>query len=213
MSKTSKEMQEWMGSFGREYTSRCTLSVEELEALYKRMYGISRIELNERFLKGMARSVRVLEVGSNTGNQLLCLQRTGFTNLYGIEVQDYAVELSKLRTSNISIIQGSAFDIPFKDGYFDLVFTSGLLIHIHPADSAVAMAEIHRCTRKYIWGLEYYAPECTEVNYRGHNNLLWKADYVSLYLKEFDDLELVREERLKYLDNDNVDSMFLLKKR
>ena len=73
----------------------------------------------------------------------------GFTNLYGIELQGYAVELSKSRTHNINIIQGSAFDIPFKNEYFDLVFTSGLLIHIHPSNIREAMNEIYRCTKKF----------------------------------------------------------------
>jgi UDP-2,4-diacetamido-2,4,6-trideoxy-beta-L-altropyranose hydrolase len=34
-----------------------------------------------------------------------------------------------------------------------------------------------------------------------------------LYLDLFDDLELIKDERLKYFDSDNVDSIFLLRKR
>jgi hypothetical protein len=93
------------------------------------------------------------------------------------------------------------------------VFTSGLLIHIHPSDISEVMNEIHRCTRKYIWGLEHYADDYKEVVYRGQKNLLWNVDYKRLYLDLFDDLELVRDERVRYLDSDNVDSMFLLSKR
>lgn len=213
MSKTTEQMLKWKGVFGKEYTDRNALTLEEMEALYKRNYGVTRTELNRRFLEGIDHSTRILEVGSNIGNQCLCLQRMGFSNLYGIELQGYAVELSKSRTRNINIIQGSALDIPFKDGYFDLVFTSGLLIHIQPSNIAEVMKEIQRCTRVYIWGLEYYADKFTEVTYRGHKNLLWKADYARLYLERFDDLELVKEERLKYLNSENVDSMFLLRRR
>jgi pseudaminic acid biosynthesis-associated methylase len=136
----------------------------------------------------------------------------GFVNLYGIELQSYAVELSKARTKRINIIEGSAFDIPYKDGYFDLVFTSGVLIHINPSDIVWALREILRCTREYIWGFEYYADEHTEITYRGHKELLWKADYAKLYLQQFEDLKIAKEERLKYLDSDNIDTMFLLKK-
>lgn len=212
MAKITEQMQKWRGEFGREYTDRNALSLEEMEDLSKKNYGVTETELNERFLKGIDRSIRILEVGSNIGNQLLCLQRMGFSNLYGIELQSYAVELSKSRTRNINIIQGSAFDIPYKDGYFDLVFTAGVLIHIEPSDIALALREIYRCTRKYIWGFEYFSDHYTEIPYRGHKNLLWKTDFVRLYLNQFSDLELVKEERLKYLDNDNVDTMFLLKK-
>ena len=111
------------------------------------------------------------------------------------------------------MIQGSVFNIPFKNGCFDLVFTSGVLIHLSPSDVAYAMKEIYRCTKEYIWGFEYYASEYTEVTYRGNKNLLWKADFAKLYLELFDDLELVKEERLKYLNCDDVDSMFLIRKK
>lgn len=209
----TEQMEKWAGQFGKEYTDRNALSLEEMEALYKRNYGQTRTELNERFLRDMDRSIRILEVGSNVGNQLLCLQRMGFGNLYGIELQGYAVELSKSRTRGINIIEGSGFDIPYKDSYFDLVFTSGVLIHISPSDIALAMREIHRCTRECIWGFEYHADKYTEITYRGHRNLLWKADFARLYLDQFGDLELIREERIKYLGGDNIDTMFLLRKR
>ena len=212
MAKITEQMEKWAGQFGEEYTDRNALSLEEMEASYRRNYGVTRAELNERFLKGIDRSIRILEVGSNVGNQLLYLQKMGFSNLYGVELQSYAVELSKARTRRINIIEGSAFDIPYKDGYFDLVFTSGVLIHISPSDVSMAMREIYRCTREYIWGFEYYADEYTEIPYRGHRNLLWKADFARLYLDQLGDLELVKEERLKYLDNDNMDTMFLLRK-
>ena len=212
MEEITEQMETWTGQFGKEYTDRNALFLEEMEALYQRNYGVTRTELNERFLKGIDRSIRVLEVGSNVGNQLLCLQGMGFSDLYGIELQSFAVELSKSRTKRINIIEGSAFDIPFKDGYFDLVFTSGLLIHISPSDISVAMEEICRCTREYIWGLEYYADKYTEIMYRGHRNLLWKANFPRLYLDQFEDLQLLKEERLKYVYNDNVDSMFLLRR-
>lgn len=214
MSKITNQMNTWMGSFGKEYTDRNALSFEEMEAMYKGMHGVTRTELNQRFLGGIDRSARILEVGSNVGNQLLCLQKMGFCNLYGIELQSYAVELSKSRTCNINIIEGSAFDIPYKDSYFDLVFTSGVLIHVHPSDIAEAIGGIHRCSSEYIWGLEYYASEHLEIHsYRGHRNLLWKADFARLYLDLFDDVQIVKEERLQYLDDDKVDSMFLLRKR
>jgi pseudaminic acid biosynthesis-associated methylase len=207
------QVAKWTGEFGREYTDRNALSTEELDKSYGTRYGVTRTELNLRFLGGLDRSIRILEVGSNIGNQLLMLQQMGFQRLYGIDVQAYAVELSKSRTKGINIIEGTAFDIPFKDAYFDLVFTSGLLIHISPPDISLVMTEIHRCSKKYIWGFEYYAKDHIEVTYRGHNNLLWKADFSRLYLQAFNDLERVQEDHLKYLDSDNVDSMFLLQKR
>ena len=213
MSKITKQMEKWAGEFGKEYTDRNALTLEEMERLYQKNYGVTRTEMNLEFIGDLRRSIRILEVGSNIGNQLLYLQNMGFQTLYGIELQEYAVEISKSRTKHINIIQGSAFDIPFKDNFFDLVFTSGLLIHIAPSDIEQVLREIHRCTKKYIWGFEYFADSYTQVEYRGHTELLWKTNFVKLYLDTFPDLRIVKEKRFKYLDNDNLDSMFLLEKR
>ena len=213
MGKDTHQIQNWAGQFGEEYTDRNAQTLKEMEDSYLDKYGISRTELNENFIKKIDRSSRILEVGSNIGNQLLCLQKMGFKDLYGIEVQNYAVELSKSRTKGINITENSGFDIPYKDKYFDLVFTSGVLIHIAPSDISRIMEEIHRSTRKYIWGFEYYADEYTEISYRGKKDLLWKADFPKLYLDQFNDLELVKQEHVKYLQDENVDVMYLLEKR
>lgn len=210
---TSSQLERWKGEFGKEYTDRNALTLEQMDELYKKNYGVSRTKLNEVFLGDLDRSIKILEVGSGLGNQLLNLQKMGFENLYGIEVNSHAIEQAKVNTKGINVVQGSAFDVPFRDGYFDLVFTSGVLIHIAPADIEKALREIHRCSREYIWGFEYYADTYTEVKYRGHDNLLWKTDFAKLYLDKFQNLELVKEKRIKYLDNDNLDSMFLLRKR
>ena len=212
MEKFTDQMQQWSSEFGKEYTDRNPHTMEAMDKLYKQEFGLTRTELNLTFLDSFDRSIRILEVGSNVGAQLQGLRKIGFKNLYGIEIQPYAVEVSKQNTKNINLIQGSAFDIPFKDSYFDLVFTSGLLIHINPDDSSIAMAEIYRCASEYVWGFEYYADKYSEIPYRGHKSLLWKADFARLYLDQFKDLELVKEQRIKYLHNDNIDSMFLLEK-
>jgi len=212
-SQSTEQIRTWTGDFGREYTDRNSYSPAELDEFYRQSYGITRTELNGRCLEGIPRDARVLEVGCNMGTQLLVLQQMGFTNLHGIEIQSYALERAKQRLPQAALTQASAFSIPYADRLFDLVFTSGVLIHIAPADLPVALAEIHRCTKQWIWGFEYFAPETAEVPYRGHKSLLWKTDYARLYLEQFQDLELVREERFRYLDNNNVDSGFLLRRK
>jgi pseudaminic acid biosynthesis-associated methylase len=213
MEETTEQIRMWTGTFGKEYTDRNTLTLEQVDELYKKNYGITETELCEEFIGDLKRSITILEVGSNIGNNLLMLQRMGFKHLYGIEINSYAIERAKANTTGINIIQASALDIPFRDGYFDLVLTFGVLIHISPADIKRALAEVYRCSKKYIWGFEYYADTYTEVKYRGHDALLWKTDFASLYLSLFDNLELVKEKRLKYLENENVDTMFLVRKR
>lgn len=204
------QMKVWINQFGRDYTERSIFTVEELNKDYVECFGLSRIEMNSVFLDSLPRSMRILEIGCNVGNQLRCLQHMGFENLYGLEIQWHAVKKARELTSRSNILQGSAFDIPFKDGFFDLVFTSGLLIHISPIDILNALREIRRSTCKYIWGFEYFADSYTEVNYRGYESLLWKTDFAKLFLDSFSDLRLVK--RQKFSNSNNVDEMFLLEK-
>ncbi len=213
MNKITTQMEQWVGDFGKKYTNRNALTLHEMNELYRKDFGISRQNLNNLFIAEINQNIKILEVGSNVGDQLLLLQKMGYKNLYGIEINKHAVKFSKLRTKNINIIQGSAFDIPFKNEYFDLVFTSGVLIHIAPHDINLVLNEIYRCTKEYIWGLESYDDKYTEIIYRKKKNLLWKANFSKIYLDLFDDLELMKEKKMKYLNDNNVDVMFLPKKK
>ncbi len=212
MVKTQQE-EVWSGEFGEKYTDRNIMSPDELDQLCIDNYGISRSELNKEVLDKLNVDI-ILEVGCNVGNQLLLLKMMGYTNLWGIELQEYAVEIARKRTSGINIAKGSAFDIPYKNKFFDLVFTSGVLIHISPDDIDKVLIEIYRCTNKYIWGFEYYNPEGYQmVNYRETDSLLWKTDFAKLFLDKFPDLRIVYKKIIKYKNNDNLDIMYLLEKR
>jgi pseudaminic acid biosynthesis-associated methylase len=206
----------WSSEFGKEYTDRNTRQNDELNKVYEAWYGTSRVKMNETFLKQVPKDARILEVGCNTGMQLACLKNMGFTNLYGVELQAYAVEKAKQFTSGINVIQGSAFDLPFKDNFFDLVFTSGVLIHIDPKNLPTVFAEMQRCSRKYIWGFEYYAEQVTAINYRGNEGFLWKADYGKIFRKQFPTFHVIKEEFYPYItpqEKGNTDHMYLLEKK
>ncbi|NOV00468.1 pseudaminic acid biosynthesis-associated methylase [Paenibacillus planticolens] len=208
----TEQMNFWIGHFGANYTDRNTYNPKELDEFYNQQFGVSRTEMNEQFL-GMLDISGVLEVGCNTGNQLACLQAAGYTNLFGIELQEYAIEKAKASTRNINILQGSAFDLPFKDNFFDLVYTSGVLIHISPKDIYIAMEEMVRVSKKYIWGFEYYSDHYEEIDYRGNGNKMWKTNFSELFIKRFDNLKLVKEVKYPYLKDMNIDQMYLLEKQ
>ena len=206
----------WAGDFGRHYTDRNSRPLAEWNDAYRRIWGLSKPEMNAAFLGELPRASRLLEVGCNTGMQLLGLQAAGFTHLYGIELQAYAVEKAREFVRGVNILQGSGFDLPFRDGFFDLVCTNGVLIHIAPTDLPRLMAEMLRCTRRYIWGFEYYAPETTAVEYRGNEGFLWKANFAQLFLDTFPgQLRLVKQQLYPYIteaEAGNVDVMYLLEK-
>jgi len=213
MNKKTTQETNWAGGFGDRYTYRSPTNITWVDDLYKEIYGIGIDELYNDFFEGLDRSIKVLEVGSNVGTQLIYFQEKGFKKLYGIEINPKTVEMAKSLVRGINFIQGSALDIPFKDGYFDLVFTAGVLIHISPENIEKALKEIYRCSQKYIFGLEYYNERYIEIPYRGERNMLWKANFPKLYLNFFKNLKIVKEKKLKYLTNGNVDVIYLLEKR
>lgn len=201
----------WEGEFGEEYLKRNIFNPKELDQFYIERYGLSKENMENELLKNIPKSSRILEVGCNIGNQLFHLQSLGFTNLYGIEIQDRAVEYSKNRIKGVNIIKGNALDIPFKDNYFDLVFTNGVLIHISPDNIKSAIKEISRVSNKYIMGLEYYAPTYQEIIYRGEKNLLWKTDFKQLYLDTDTNQKELIDNKYKYLEEDNlIDQFYVL---
>jgi pseudaminic acid biosynthesis-associated methylase len=213
MEKTVQE-KFWNSEFGKEYTDRNKWgSDEEWDNIYRDTWGLTKLEINDKVLHDMPRDIKILEVGCNYGAQLRGFQRMGFTNLYGVELQSYAVEESKKAYSGLNIITGSGFDLPFKDGFFDLVCTNGVLIHISPKDHHAFMKEMYRCTKKYIMGWEYYSEDPKELNYRDNKGFMWKADYAEIYKMGFPDLELKKQHLVKYVATENHDTIFLLAKK
>lgn len=205
----------WRGRFGAEFTRRNYSNIKDIasfDKLHRENFGIGREELYREFIGNFDRSIRILEVGSNIGIQLALLRKIGFKNLYGIEINKDAVIKSRHLFPDINVVDGSAFDIPFKDGFFDLVFSAAVLIHFPQRDIKRVMGEMYRCSKKYIWGYEYFADKHTEIIYRGNKNILWKGNFAGKFLSLFKDLKLIKKKTMSYLRNENVDMMYLLKK-
>lgn len=203
----------WKSEFGVDYTNRNIYDNKELDKVYVKDLNISRTAMNQEFIGDLDRGIKILEVGCNIGVQLTNLQEMGFKELYGIDLQSHAIEISKQKTKGINIIRATAYDIPFKNGFFDLVFTNRVLIHINPEKILKALQEIVRCSNNYIYGSEYYADEMTEVkNYRGRDNVLFKRDFPKLFKEHFPELKLIKEKKYKYTFNDDFDVTYLFKK-
>ena len=161
----------------------------------------------------MPKNLKILEVGSNVGFQLASLKNLVFTSLYGIEIQRECVDNSKNLWTGIDIIQGSGFDIPFKENYFDLVFTNNVLIHISPNDIEKVLNEMYRVSSKYIYGFEYFSEQYESVKYRDHKDLLWKTDFEKLFLNKFPNLKSVFSKKYSCLNfKGNTDKAYILEK-
>jgi pseudaminic acid biosynthesis-associated methylase len=205
----------WKGEFGKDYTDRNSYDLQSWDNFYLTNWGLTKLEMNNACMGFLDKTSKILEVGCNVGLQLNGFQRMGYKNLHGIEIQDYAVEKAKQSTKGINIIQGSAFDLPYKDGWFDLVCTNGVLIHINPENYSSIMSEMVRCSSKYIMGFEYYSDNLKAINYRGNEGYLWKNDFAQEFIHRFPMLKLVYKQLYPYkpvAEAGNVDYVYLLEK-
>lgn len=192
-----RQLRAWRGKFGREYTDRNAQTLTQLDKMFADEYGVSAKQMFGAAFKGL--SIRnVLEVGCNIGNKLALLYELGLKDLTGVEPQNGAIKLGEKRYPFIKFHQGTIFKLPFDDDSFDLVFTSGVLIHIHPADLSRAMKEIVRVSRRWILGFEYYSAEPKRVNYRGRDELLWKRNFMGEYFGAVPGLKILYEKRFKH---------------
>ena len=82
----------------------------------------------------------------------------------------------------------SADRLGWEDGHMDLVFTSGVLIHVPPDKLEASLREIHRVSSRYVICGEYFAPSEEMIPYRGHDNAMWRRDYGSLFMDTCPDL-------------------------
>lgn len=193
----TKQLKNWRGKFGVDYTLRNSQALDEMEKLFLQEFGVSASKMFGRALRGL--SVKsILEVGCNIGNKLALLKNLGFEELTGMEPLNFAISEGKKRYPFINFKLGTVFDLPFEDNSFDLVFTAGVLIHINPRDLSRAMNEIVRVAGKWVLGFEYYSARPQRVVYRGKDELLWKRDFVSEYLKAEPGLKILYEKRFKH---------------
>jgi len=132
---------------------------------------------------------RTLEVGCNTGANLRWLAAS-VPEVYGIDVNHKALTDVRRTMPGVNAVFAAGRDLPFRDRSFDLVFTTGVLIHQPSESLPLVMGEIVRCSRSYVLCGEYYADEPTEVPYRGETGALFKRDFGRLYQKLFPELEL-----------------------
>jgi pseudaminic acid biosynthesis-associated methylase len=170
------QLKEWRGDFGREYTDRNQPDWHDLVAGFRQMLP-DRVE-------------SVLEVGCNRGHNMVALQHLlPGSVVQGVEPMAYARNLAV--ADGLDVSDGSVYALPFADETFDLVFTSGVLIHVPPDRLHEAMRELVRVSSRYVLAIEYGSATDEMIVYRGRTNMLWKRDYAQHYLLAVPDLEMM----------------------
>jgi pseudaminic acid biosynthesis-associated methylase len=169
----------WAGDFGDAYTERNAEAWRARGEFWKAL--LDRLEVDS-----------VLEVGCNIGANLRWVaESVDPAMVFGVDVNEGALERLRIEQPRVNAVVASGQSLPFRDAWFDLVFTTGVLIHVPPVSLPLVMAEIVRCSRRYVLCGEYFSEEPEEVPYRGQSGALFKRDFGSLYRQLFPELEQV----------------------
>jgi pseudaminic acid biosynthesis-associated methylase len=159
----------WKGDFGSEYQRRNIVTWE------------NRVPFWEHIVE-LTQATSFLDVGCACGWNMLALRRIN----ENFEMSGLDVNLDALREaqrSGLDVMEGTADKAEelFGHNAAQVVVTSGVLIHVAPADLVKTMKSIMDASSQYVVAVEYDSPEEVEVNYRGHAGRLWKRPFGKLY--------------------------------
>lgn len=175
----TQQLELWRSKFGDDY----------LERDANRINPEGQRRLVRDWAKMLAHAkvpapLSALEVGCNIGRNLVAL-RHFIAELHAVEpnrkASDIARNLPELDAATIT--EGDGFKLPYADASIDLVFTSGVLIHVAPNDLGKVVDEIVRVSRRYVLCNEYFSPNPEAVAYRGLEGYLFKRDFGRFYLE------------------------------
>jgi pseudaminic acid biosynthesis-associated methylase len=193
----------WKNEFGNEYTDRNNEKlIENNINLFNKI--IKNININSLF-----------EIGCNRGLNLCAINKINKNIiLNGLEINKKAYDL--LLETNLcnNLYNESIYNFNTTEK-FDFVFTKGVLIHINPDKLQIVYEKMYNLSNKYILIAEYYSRDIREINYRSHENKLFKRDFCGEIMDKYKDLKLIDYGFVYHRDNkyplDDI-SWFLLEK-
>ncbi len=157
----------------------------------------------------------IVELGCNRGLNLIALKQINNDfDLCGYEINKMAAQ--EARNLDIAhIIDGTILEELSNEKSYDLSFTKGVLIHIAPDELDKVYNNLYRLSKLYILVCEYYNPTPVVVQYRGHNECLFKRDFSGELIDKYN-LRLIDYGFIYHRDNyfpQDDATYFLLKKR
>ena len=178
--KTEQEIF-WAGEFGTDYIER-----NQGDILLA-----SNLNLFSKSLRTAKKIKTCIEFGANIGMNLKALK------LMYPQQEQYAIEI------NVEAVRELSMIIPKEQVYcdsilnfnqsktWDLVLIKGVLIHINPNELPLVYDNLVKACGKYLLVAEYYNPVPVAITYRGHEDRLFKRDFVGEIMDRHPQMELV----------------------
>ena len=126
----------------------------------------------------------ILECGSNIGRNLKQINLAyPKKKLSFIELNKKAFKICSLNKNIENSYNSSIQDCKILKNTYDLVFTSGVLIHLNDKTLNKVIPKIIDWSKNFVIVLEYFSTTKIEKTYRGKKNLLFLREYGEEFLK------------------------------
>jgi pseudaminic acid biosynthesis-associated methylase len=174
------------------------MSLNEQQVFWKENYSKDYISKNSNYaidngVKCWAQMLQrtegvnsILECGSNIGKNIGILNHvlpSAQKSIIEISPDAYGIVTSKYELAKS--FNGPIIASNFEKESFDLAFTMGVLIHIHPDDLLANMQKLYDYSNKYVLIGEYFNRTPTMIEYHGEKDKLFKRDFGKMFIENF----------------------------
>ncbi len=165
----------WANTYADEYIKK--------NSQFDRENGIAAWKL---MLQKTEQINSILECGCNIGRNIDFLNEVlPQASKSIIEISQPAFEFVTSRHVLANAFNGAIEYSKFEESSFDLVFTIGVLIHIHPNDLLKNMEKMYKLSAGYILMGEYFNRTPAMLEYQGQKDKLFKRDFGKLFIENF----------------------------
>lgn len=180
-------------------------SFNEQENFWKKTYSEEYINKNSNFnqqllIEGWSKILNkidapntILECGANIGRNIEALDLIfPLASKTAIEISSDAASVLREKFDRLNVLNTSILEGDIEKKSYDLTFTMGVLIHIHPNNLLENLEKIISTSKRYVVIGEYFNRTPVSLTYQGEKEKLFKCDFGKLILENFgDELALV----------------------
>ncbi len=158
----------WAGVYGIQYTTKFNVEWRD------------RIPVMQEIIK-LTGARSILDVGTNAAWNLRALREVDETlELAGVEINEHVALTAASMGFTIHVGDAGAVGEAFRE-QFDLVITSGLLIHIPTIELDAVMRSVAAASNQWVLAIEYEAPSEAVTVKHGEVERTWARPYGAMY--------------------------------
>lgn len=143
---------------------------------------------------------RILDAGCGAGRHVIYFAEQGF-EVYGVDIEQKAIELGKAWLTKedlkAELRLGDIKELPFKNDYFDVVISYGVLDHILFSEAKLAMEEIKRVIAPdgYVFMnlRSTVDSECGRGEEKEHNTFVLQEGYEQGIIQHYFDIDEIND--------------------